>query len=179
MLRTKQQGSWMRAKNLRKVGPCMGAIFTVGFLINVGVVEASIALPNARQGHLNSGGCSSELSSLFLAGSFTMPGTAQKMGVWIGKRDVKDLKTVGLVGRSDAAACEAVCKIMRFERFRKDAKPALMELECEGARVKTLRMPLHIQWSAMGTSVRLGSSIYGVEQASLELLVNRYTVAAK
>lgn len=130
-------------------------------------------------------GCEDRLASLYLGGSFVMPGTADSMQLWVGKsHQGGESGVVGMIAKGRAAGCEAQCKVIRFERFKKDMKPALMELDCEGATIKTLRMPLHIQWvrgdkGKFETIVRLGSSIYGVEEAPLRLEVNRYSVAAK
>jgi len=131
--------------------------------------------------------CESKLSNLYLAGTFVMPGTGDAMNLWVGKptgASATDKEVWGLVGKTAAVGCEAQCKVTRFERFKKDLKPAIMELDCEGSRLKTMRMPLHIQWAAGGknageTTVRLGSSIYGVEEAPLRVQVNRYAVASK
>lgn len=133
--------------------------------------------------------CEDKLSSLYLAGSFMMPGSAEPMQLWVGKptadsKKTEDKEVWGLVAKSKASLCEAQCKVTRFERFKKDMKPALMEMDCEGSTLKTMRMPLHIQWvrngkNAFDTVVRLGSSLYGVEQTALRVEVNRYSVASK
>jgi hypothetical protein len=103
------------------------------------------------------------------------------MNLWVGRAHTGK-EVVGVIGKQGTVACEAQCKVARFERFKKDMKPALMELDCEGMTLKTMRMPLHIQWArgeknGFETTVRLGSSIFGVEEAPLRVQVNRYDVA--
>ncbi|MBI3543395.1 MAG: hypothetical protein HY075_09010 [Deltaproteobacteria bacterium] len=99
----------------------------------------------------------------------------------------ENLDVLGVIARSSQGkmpGCEAQCRVVRFERFKKDMRPALMELDCEGTTIRTMRMPLHISWARgakknkFETTVRLGSSIYGVEEAPLHVEVNRYAVAA-
>ena len=109
--------------------------------------------------------------------------------LWVGKPKDQGIgqkqgEVLGVIGKKAHANCEAQCKITRFERFKKDMKPALMELDCEGSSLKTMRMPMHIQWvrdekNSFETMIRLGSSIYGMEEAPLQIQVNRYAVALK
>ncbi|MBI3543848.1 MAG: hypothetical protein HY075_11300, partial [Deltaproteobacteria bacterium] len=154
--------------------------------------SAAIARPSLDTGSLKGVTgmkCEDRLSSLYLAGSFVMPGSAEGMQLWIGKpreqaAGDQNLDVLGVIARSSKNGCEAQCRVTRFERFKKDLKPALMELDCEGTTIRTMRMPLHISWARgekknkFETTVRLGSSIYGVEEAPLHVEVNRYAVAA-
>jgi hypothetical protein len=173
MLNTGVGGSWKRLISLRVVA--LSLVLNAGILIDVAWRDAAASVERTL------GGCANALSTLYLAGSFTMPGTtkAQKMNLWIGMTQAADGTVIGVLGDSGQGACEAKCRMIRFERFRKDGAPALLELECEGSRIRTLRMPLHVQWTTSGTIVRLGSSFYGMEQAPFEVKVNNYTVAAK
>ena len=194
-----KQGSWKIEKeeaapvgfDLAAALASMGLV-ALAALVWINSASAAIAKPGAESAAWKKGAaaatCEDKLSSLYLAGSFVMPGSASEMQLWVGKPhgDAKgtDEKEVwGLIGRNTDTSCEALCKVTRFERFRKDQKPALMELDCEGSHLKTMRMPLHIQWvredKGFATTVRLGSSIYGVEVAPLHLQVNRYAVALK
>lgn len=125
--------------------------------------------------------CEDRLSNLYLAGTFAMPNSGEPMNLWVGKpRSEKTDDVWGVVGKANSGHCEAQCKVVRFERFKKDMQPALMELDCEGMRLRTMKMPLHVQWvrekNGFDTMVRLGSSIYGMEEAPLRLQVNRYEV---
>lgn len=125
--------------------------------------------------------CEDRLSNLYLAGTFVMPNSGESMNLWIGKpRSEKTEDVWGLVGKAMSRTCEAQCKVTRFERFKKDMQPALMEMDCEGMRLRTMKMPLHVQWvrekKGFDTMVRLGSSIYGMEEAPLRLQVNRYEI---
>jgi hypothetical protein len=108
-----------------------------------------------------------------------MPGTGEAMNLWVGKPRIENGSEVwGLVAKANDITCEAQCKVMRFERFQKDLKPALMEMDCNGMSLKTMRMPLHVQWTreldGFDTRIRLGSSVYGMEEAPLHVAVNRY-----
>jgi hypothetical protein len=125
--------------------------------------------------------CEDRLANLFLSGTFTMPGTGEAMNLWVGKPRIENGNEVwGLVSKASDVTCEAQCKVMRFERFQKDLKPALMEMDCNGMALKTMRMPLHVQWTreldGFDTKIRLGSSVYGMEEAPLHVAVNRYAV---
>jgi hypothetical protein len=126
--------------------------------------------------------CKDHVQNLFLAGSFVMPGSGQPMNLWVGKPQSDRSKVVGYIGKTMEGSCEAQCQIVRFERFQKDSKPALLELSCEGSALKSLRMPLHVQWirTNEGTDaiVRMGSSIYGTEEAPFHVEVNRYAIAS-
>lgn len=134
--------------------------------------------------------CDDQIANLFLEGSFIMPGSSQPMTLQIGRsRSLQNGKTsvIGLVVSaftSGSRQCEAQCKVIKFERFAKDLQPALLEMDCEGSRVKTLRMPLHIQWTRLASNhgfnaeIRLGSSLFGMEQTPINLLLNRYAMVA-
>jgi hypothetical protein len=160
-------------------------LVTLAILIWINSASAAIARPSQGPGQ-GMASCEERLSSLFLAGSFAMPGSADPMQLWVGKARGDDKGVMGVIAKENGVGCEAQCKVLRFERFKKDLKPALMELECEGSTIRTLRMPLHIQWARGGrddgdklvASIRMGSSIYGVEEAPLHIQVNRYSVAA-
>lgn len=122
--------------------------------------------------------CENRVTNLYLAGRFLMPGTGEPMNLWIGKASASNKDVQGFVGKSAEGICEAQCKVVNFERYKKDLKPALMELDCVGTRLRTMRMPLHVQWirdrAGFEAVVRLGSSIYGTERSPLQLSVNRY-----
>lgn len=168
-------------------------LVALAVLVWMNTANAAVARPGAESANwkkgLSAATCEDELASLYLAGSFVMPGSAEQMQLWVGKPRVDGSgggpsgeDVVGVIAKTSATGCEAQCKVTRFERYRKDYKPALMELDCEGMHLRTMRMPLHIRWvrEAKGfeTTVGLGSSIYGVEEAPLHLQVNRYSVAA-
>ncbi len=169
------------------------AVASMGLVVLAALVwmnSASAAIPKQGSDSLSwkSGAaatqCEDKLSSLYLAGSFVMPGSAAQMNIWVGKPrgETEETEVWGMIGKASGNNCEAQCKVTRFERYKKDMKPALMELDCEGSTIKTMRMPLHIQWARgdnnkFDTTVRLGSSIYGVEEAALHVQVNRYAVA--
>lgn len=170
------------------------AIASVGLVAAAALVflssaHAAIARPGAEGKAWKSGtaalSCEDRLQSLYLAGSFVMPGSTEQMQLWVGRPrgETEDKEVWGVLARQGSlAGCEAQCKVIRFERFQKDMKPALMELDCEGARLRTMKMPLHIQWvrgekNKFETLVRLGSSLYGVEEAPMQVQVNRYAVA--
>lgn len=156
----------------------MGLV-VIAALIWLNSASAAISRPEIREAK-----CDEKLSNLYLAGSFIMPGSADSMNLWVGKPrgDLPSNEVWGVISKSDGLNCEAQCKVTRFERFKKDMKPALMELDCEGSRLRTMKMPLHIQWAHekndARTTVRLGSALYGVEEAPLHIQVNRYAVAS-
>ncbi|MEW6056082.1 MAG: hypothetical protein AB1540_05655 [Bdellovibrionota bacterium] len=161
------------------------ALIAVHRQAHAAVPKTTIGAFKAKAGDLGYA-CPDRLSSLYLSGSFLMPGNGEQMNLWVGKPgwEQKTPNEVwGVVGKSSGGECEAVCKVTRFERFQKDLQPALMELDCEGMRIKTLRMPVHVQWvrekNRFQTVLRMGSSIYGMEEAKLRIQVNRYEVASK
>lgn len=190
----KSEGSWKaprKAIALRihaKAPVALAALAAAAALVAMAAIltrpaHAAIARPGAESAAWKKGAsgftCEDRLSNLYLAGSFVMPTSGEAMNLWIGKPRVgaKD-EVLGFVGKPTGENCEAQCKVVRFERFKKDLQPALMEMDCEGSRLKTMRMPLHVQWirekTGFETMVRLGSSIYGMEEAPLRLQVNRY-----
>lgn len=130
----------------------------------------------AAQGPTNIA-CGNQLSRLYLSGSFVMPQSGEKVNLRVGKVSPADKQVQAFIS-GPSNLCEASCRVTHFERFLKDMKPALMEFDCQGSRLRALRMPLHIQWvrgaGGFETNVRLGSSLFGVEQAGLQIEVNRY-----
>lgn len=150
-------------------------------------VGAAIARPGAESTAWKKGAtgytCEDRVSNLFLAGSFVMPTTGEAMHLWVGKPRAGDItknEVWGYVGKNGSDGCEAQCKVTRFERFKIDQRPALMEMDCEGSRLKMMRMPVHVQWvrekNGFDTVVRLGSSLFGMAEAPLRLQVNRYEI---
>lgn len=174
------------------IAALVASIGIAGFAALMWASSAVAALPRtgaetaAWKGGSIGYACEDRISNLYLAGAFVMPGSGEPMNLWVGKprgAPGSDKEVWGLVGKSNVERCEAQCKVTRFERFTKDLKPARMEMDCEGTRLKTMRMPVHVQWirdkSGFESIVRLGSAIYGVEEAPLRIGVNRYSVASK
>jgi len=177
---TTERGLDLMATFISTVGLASFAIF----LLWVSSASAAMMKPTNTAAPL---GCEEKLGNLFLSGSFLMPGSGEEMNLYVGKPRgelSQGSEVWGLIAKTSQRGthCAAQCKVLRFERFKKDMMPAIMELACEGTTLRTLRMPLHIQWvrddQGFDTRIRLGSSIYGVEETALNVEVNRYQIAS-
>jgi hypothetical protein len=116
-----------------------------------------LASPKAIDAIHSQTGCYKKLKTVFLKGSF------QNMNLWIGKTHPKDKKVWGWITSKNNKECEAQCEMIHFEKD-------LMELQCEGVKIKSMRMPLHVHWvDSSSTFIRLGSSIYGTERVPLNV----------
>jgi hypothetical protein len=142
--------------------------------------------PSSRSEVSNGGGisCENHVKESFLEGTFQLnkAGKTISMNLYIGKplgRTVSDDEVWGFLSQKGMRTCDAFCKVVRFERFAANAHPALMQLECEGSTIQTLRMPVFVEWKKVNNSnyvsqIQLGSPFLKMEQSPLTVSLNRY-----
>ncbi len=138
--------------------------------------------------------CATNLNLVFLRGEFILPSTGENMQIWVGKTDKANKQVQAFLMKENASSvagksgtsCFAQCDVGYFERFKSDSKPAFMEMDCKSTELSSLRMPLYINWArsekknarkdndSLQAVVRLGSSLYGIEQAKLKVSINQY-----
>ncbi|MGE4233628.1 MAG: hypothetical protein AB7F43_09895 [Bacteriovoracia bacterium] len=87
--------------------------------------------------------CANELNQLYLSAIYKDEVTAQEKRVYVGKKE-NTKHAIGLIatlseGGSEPATCDQHCKITRFERFKSDLNPALLEMHCSRAGMQKIK----------------------------------------